>query len=257
MEYVFQQRSQGEIRPFHSFVLVTFCSASLWQPPIQESRTVCFINHQDIFFWLLTNPWNSFYFVVFHCYHYFIYIYFFAVIFADKPWRQTWLLFVWSSAARKRTRKKDPFCCFQQQVLFPAKKRTTVTPARVWTRTPTCDDLQPSSAKLNAKWCEKRICWRDSLISRMCDHTLKLCTFPFPPRCPCGLLLRINAPRPLLLFSRPAQVLSLRGIGEAVSLTATQSSQIMKHRVLRMWQEIHICVSLICRGVVSGRAAQK
>lgn len=207
--------------------------------------------HQDIFGGVLRNPWNSLPFI----------FNFFAVIFAEKPLRQTWHRCLCGGLQRETERENKTIRLFpatRSYKYFSQLKRGQQShPPERRLELPTCDDLHPSSAKLNAKWCEKRICWRDSLISRMCDHTLKPCTFPFPPRHPRGLLLRINAPRPLLLFSRPARVLSWSGVGDAVSLTARQSSQVMKHRVLRMWQETHICVSLICGGVVPACAAQK
>lgn len=108
--------------------------------------------------------------------------------------------------AQKIRKRQFLFLNFSEHKVISALRRLSVG----WKPPTCCDDLHPSSAKLNCEWSGKRICWRDSLISRMCDHTLKLCTFPFPPRRPRGLLLRIDALRSLLLFGGPGRVLSWR-----------------------------------------------
>lgn len=187
----FQHSSQGEIRDFHGFVLVAFSNASLWQPPIHELRTV-FILHQDFSGGRGFNKPVKFRLLSFFPNYYHLFSIF---LLSEKPWRQTSQCYLcWRSAVGKWTRNQNRSAVWLR-VRFPARKRTTVTPPLSvdWNR-PACGDLHPSPAKLNAKRCEKRICWRDSLISRMCDHTLKLCTFPFQPCRPRGLLLRIDAP---------------------------------------------------------------
>lgn len=85
----------------------------------------------------------------------------------------------------------------------------------------------------------------DSLISCMCACTTWGCGVYFVrPSQPPGLLLRIIDLRPSPVCCGCAGSLAWTVRQVSLTILAPQSSQVMKHSVLGMWQEIHIC---LCR----------
>lgn len=98
----FQHSSQGEIRPFHGFVLVTFSNASLWQPPIHEFRTDCFYTSSGHFLGGSNKPMKFLFFSFIIT----IYFLFFCCHLRRKTFEANLTpLFVWRSAATNWTRK--------------------------------------------------------------------------------------------------------------------------------------------------------
>lgn len=90
----------------------TFSNVRFDNLHFMNSELTVFILHQDLFFWILTNLWNFFHFILFHYCH--LLLTFFSCCHLRRKTLKANLttLFVWRSASEKLNEKIKPFCFF-------------------------------------------------------------------------------------------------------------------------------------------------